>query len=177
MSCDTKVTASLGDKCNNQQGGASYFYPFPYLKDAFTVVGGEATAVNVLLTEAFSFAIAAGDANSLTQPMTIDGKIGNKVCVQTFTAQLIGNDAVSNGVLDDWAAGKSSGVVMDRNGVCYWIGADDGFDTTVVEPTTGAGINDFNGNTITTTSRTKKVAAILDDATKTAFLAIVVDPA
>ncbi len=177
MACDIKVDTSIGDDCNTGQGGVSYFYPFPFLENAFTVVDGEATAMDAGLTAAYSFAIAAGDGNSLEQPMIVDQKTGNKVCTQTFTAQLIGYTASGNNSLDRFATGKSSGVLRDRNGVYYWIASDEGFNNVTINPVTGAGINDFNGNNIIAVATTKKVAPILDSATVTAFLAVVVAPA
>lgn len=176
MACDIVLDKSIGEQCTKGQGGNSIFYPFNFIVDAFTVVAGEATAMNVALTEAFSFAISTGDGNTLSQPLVADSITGNKVCTQTMVAQLLGETAAGNDTLDKFAGAKTSGVLKGRDGKYRWLAADEGFQNITVDPTTGGARNDFKGSTITTVSITGKVAPILDDATVTAFLAVVTAP-
>jgi len=176
MACDIMIDASIGDGCSNGQGGVSEFYPFPFLKDAFTVVAGEATDMNVALTEAFKFVLTPGDANTLEQPSIADHKTGTTVCTQTLNAQLTGYTAAGNDALHKFEVGKSSGVLKDRSGVYHWLAADEGFNNVTVNPVTGGARTDFTGNNIICVAETKKVAPILSSTAVTAFLAIVTEP-
>ena len=62
MACDITVGRTRG--CKELLGGTSRLYLFNYLDDPFTVdsATGEATAVNILLTEVFEYDIV-GDGN------------------------------------------------------------------------------------------------------------------
>ena len=51
--CD--ITAGRSKPCKTHLGGVSKLYLFNFLEDAFTLLDGEATAMNVLLTEAFEY--------------------------------------------------------------------------------------------------------------------------
>ena len=176
MACDIILDASIGDGCSTGQGGVAKFYPFPFLADAFTVVDGEATDMNVALTEAFEFVLTPGDANTLEQPDVTDHKTGTTVCTQTLNAQLTGYTAAGNNTLNKFKVGKGSGVLVDRSGVYHWLAADEGFNNVTVNPVTGGARTDFTGNNIICVAETKKVAPILSSTAVTAFLAIVTAP-
>ena len=62
MACD--ITIGRDRACKDGLGGNSTLYLYNELADAFTVLNGEATAMNVLLTAAFAFPLE-GDGNNL----------------------------------------------------------------------------------------------------------------
>ena len=55
MACD--LTRSRSKECKDSLGGNSKIYLYNDLDAPFTVVGGEATAMNVLLTSNYSYDI------------------------------------------------------------------------------------------------------------------------
>ena len=69
MACD--ITQGRDRVCKNNIGGNSVLYLFNYLEDPFTILAGECTAMNVLLTEAFKFEIE-GDLNPIEESMAGD---------------------------------------------------------------------------------------------------------
>jgi len=159
--------------CKEGLGGASTLYLYNELADAFTVLNGEGTAMNVLLTEAWAFPLE-GDGNTLEQSMVSDRNTGTKVNTQTLTVVLKNMDASTNAQFNLLSAGYPQAVVVDRNGNHHALGLDDGIDFTVVGSTGGAK-TDGNMYTLTGISTVSDLAPILDASTVTAFEAIVED--
>ena len=169
MACD--ITIGRDRACKDGLGGNSTLYLYNELSDAFTVLNGEATAMNVLLTAAFAFPLE-GDGNTLEQSMVSDRNTGTKVNTQTLTVMLKNMDAATSAEFNLLAAGYPQAVVVDRNGNHHAIGLDDGIDFTVLASTGGAK-TDMNGYTLTGVATTTDIAPILDDSTVLAFEAVV----
>jgi len=169
MACD--ITNGRDRACKEGLGGASTLYLYNELADAFTVLSGEATAMNVLLTEAWAFPLE-GDGNTLEQSMVSDRNTGTRVNTQTLTVVLKNMDAATNAQFNLLAAGYPQAVVVDRNGNHHAIGLDDGIDFTVVSSSGGAK-TDMNGYTLTGVSTVSELAPVLDDSTVSEFEAIV----
>ena len=169
MACD--ITNGRDRACKEGLGGASTLYLYNELADAFTVLNGEATAMNVLLTAAFAFPLE-GDGNTLEQSMVSDRNTGTKVNTQTLTVMLKNMDAATSAEFNLLAAGYPQAVVVDRNGNHHAIGLDDGIDFTVLASTGGAK-TDMNGYTLTGVATTTDIAPLLDEATITAFEGVV----
>jgi len=158
--------------CKEGLGGASTLYLYNELADAFTVLAGEATDMNVLLTAAYAFPLE-GDGNTLEQSMVSDRNTGTKVNTQTLTVMLKNMDAATSAEFNLLAAGYPQAVVVDRNGNHHAIGLDDGIDFTVLASTGGAK-TDMNGYTLTGVATTTDIAPLLSATTVTAFEAVVI---
>tara|TARA_R110000803_G_scaffold76454_1_gene141047 strand:+ start:674 stop:1186 length:513 start_codon:yes stop_codon:yes gene_type:complete len=170
MACD--ISAGRLRACKDSLGGNSEFYLYNDLVDPFTVVAGEATAMNVALTANYLFELE-GDGNNLIQSMVGDRSSGSKVNTQTITLVLKKMDAATNAQFNLLVAGFSQAVIKDRNGNYLSLGADDGIDWTV-EAATGGAKADGNIYTLTGVATTADLSPILDSATVTAFLAVTV---
>lgn len=170
MACDI-LAGRAGKVCKNNIGGNSSLYIFNYVANPFTVVAGEATAIDVGLTTVFEFPLE-GDGNTLVQDKPSDRNTGTSVNTQTVVAVLKAMDTPTNVTLNLLTAGYPQAVVKDRNGNYHAIGLDDGIDF-AVNAQTGGAKTDLNGYTITGVSTVGALAPILDDATVTAFLALV----
>jgi hypothetical protein len=169
MACD--ITTGRAYQCNNSLGGSKSIYFFNYLEDAFTIVAGEATAVNPLLTAVYQYEIE-GDGNNLVEELVPDANTGTAVNTQTLTAILKKIDAASGLELNLMATGRPMAVLQDRNDVWHAIGLDDGLSVTVNQ-STGSAKTDLNGYTLTAVSTTGSLSPKLDSATITAFEALV----
>lgn len=165
------LTAGRTKSCKDSLGGNSKLYLYNDIEDPFTVVSGEATAINAGITEVFEFELE-GDGNTLEQSMVSDRNTGTTVNTQTLTIVLKKMDAATNAQFNLLAYGFPQAVVKDRNGKYHAIGIDDGIDFTVVGSSGGAK-TDMNGYTLTGVSTTGALAPILDDDTVTALLALV----
>lgn len=165
------ITSSRAKACKDGLGGQSTLYLYNSLEDAFTVLNGEATAMNAALTAAYAYPLE-GDGNTLEQNMVSDRNTGTRVNTQTLTIVLKNMDAATNAEFNLLAAGYPQAVVVDRNGNYIALGLDDGIDFTVVSSTGGAK-TDLNGYTLTGVSTTGELAPHLDAATITAFEAVV----
>jgi len=168
-SCD--LTAGRLRPCKDALGGLKTVYLYNELEDSFTVVAGEATAMNVALTDAFKYELE-GDLNTLEENMPSDRNTFARVNTQTITLVVKVPDANTNAQFNLLVAGFSHAVVEDRNGNFSAVGLDDGIDWTVVR-TSGGAKADGSFYTLTGVSTTNEIAPILDSATETAFLAIV----
>lgn len=167
--CD--ITSGRAKVCKDSIGGNSKLYMFNYLEDAFTITGGQATAINPSLTEVFEYELE-GDGNTLVQNMVSDRQTGTTVNTQTLTVILKQMDATTSAEMNIVAKGYPMAVVKDRTGKYHAIGLMDGIDFTV-DASTGGAKTDLNGYTLTGVATTGSLAPILDSATVTAFLALV----
>jgi len=169
MACD--ITAGRLKSCKNSLGGMSKLYLFNFLEDPFTVANGIATAINPLLTEVFEYELE-GDGNNVSESLVPDRNTGKSVNTQTTTVVLKKIDATTSAQMNIIAHGYPMAVVKDRNGIFHAVGIDDGIDFTVVQSTGGAK-TELNGYTLTGVSTTGELSPKLDEATVTAFLALV----
>ena len=171
MSCSSDITAGRTRVCKSSLGGNSILYLYNFVQDPFTVVDGEATAVNVELTEAFAFELE-GDGNTLVENMVSDRNTSTTVNTQTLTAILKKIDATTSAEMNLLAKGYPQAVVLDRNGIAHALGITDGIDFTV-DSATGGVKTDLNGFTLTGVSTEGNLSPKLDAATLTAFQALV----
>ncbi len=169
MSCD--ITAGRAKQCKDTSGGVAKLYLFNYVADPFTVVAGEATAMNVLVTEAFEYDLE-GNGHILDEQLVPSRDAGTRLNTQTVTAILQKIDAATSAEMNLLAAGTPQAVVKDRNGNYFAVGITDGIDFTVAV-NTGSAKADLNGYTLTGISEESVLAPILDSSTVTNFLAIV----
>ncbi len=168
--CD--ITSGRDRSCKDSLGGNSVMYLYNEIEDPFTIVGGDATAMNVALTANFKFELE-GDGNTFEQDMPSDRNTGTSVNTQTTVIVLKKMDAETNAEFNLLVAGFSQMVIVDRNGNHMAVGIDDGIDWQV-GTTTGGAKADGNLYTLTGVSTTNALAPILDSSTVTAFLAVTV---
>lgn len=171
MSCD--ITAGRKKPCKNQMGGVSKAYLFNFVENSFTVVNGEATAINPLVTEVFEYELT-GDTNNLAESMVSDRTPGTTVNTQTLTLALQQLTKEDSHQLNLLAYGYPIAVIKDRNNNYMVVGITEGIDFTVA-PTTGAAKADFNGYNLTGVATEKALAPILSSTTVTALLELVVE--
>lgn len=173
-SCD--ITAGRGKPCKKQLGGVSKLFLFNWLEDPFTLLAGEATAMNVSLTEAFEYDLSTLGADVLIENGVGDEAAGTFVNTQTVTAILQGLDATTSAEMKLLAQGRVSGIIKDNNGNYQLVGDTDGMNFNV-DSTTGTVHGEFNGYTLTGVALENKYAPFLDAATITAFeLVVAVNP-
>ena len=173
MACD--LTSGRIKGCKDSIGGTSTLYLFDYLGDSFTILNGEATAMNVALTVAYAYELV-GDGSSFSENPVSDRQTGTVTNTQTITAVLQKIDAATAAELNIVAKAYPIAVIKDRNGIYHLVGQTDGIDFSI-ESTTGGAKSDLNGFTLTGVSVEQNLSPKLDSATATAFLAIVDVPA
>ena len=105
MACD--ITQGRLRACKDGLGGQSTLYLFNQLEDAFTVINGEATAMNAALTAAYKFELE-GDGNTLEESMVGDRNTGTRVNTQTLTIVLKNMDAATSAEFNLLVAGYPS---------------------------------------------------------------------
>lgn len=171
MACDV-LNQGRAKQCKEFLGGVQKLYLFNYLEDPFTVVDGEATAMNVLLTEAYEYDLV-GDGQVLVEDFVSDRTTGTSVNTQTTTAILQGLDKDTSNEMKAVANGYPQAVIKDRNNKYFAVGISEGIDFTV-NATTGSTQAELSGYTLTGVSIEGALAPFLDSATVTAFLAVVV---
>lgn len=169
MACD--ITSGRKKPCKNSLAGTSKVIFINYVENPFTVVNGEATAINPLITEVFQYDLT-GETNNLLQSMVSDRTPGTTVNTQTLTLALQGISKEDNNQFNLLAYGYPIAVVKDRNNLYHAVGISDGIDFTV-SPTTGAAKADFYGYNLTGVALEGSLAPILSTTTVSALLALV----
>ena len=173
MAC-SDILNGIGRQCKTLIGGVQKLYVFNNLDDPFTIVANEATAINPLLTQVYEFDVI-GDGTILEENLVSDDTAKTTINTQTITAFLGGVTATKNATLQLLVKGHPMAVIQDRNGYYRAVGVDfnDGINFNAPS-TTGGAKADQNGYTLTGVSIGKDYAPVLDSATVTAFLALVV---
>ena len=170
MACDL-ITQGRAKQCKSNIGGQSHLYLFNYVEDPFTIVAGEATAINAAITEVFDY-VLEGDGNTLVEDMVADENTGVSINTQTITAVLRKQTAADSAELNLLSYSNAQAVVRDRNGVYHACGISDGFNWNV-NAATGGAKTEFNGYTVTGVATEGMLSPKLDSATITAWLALV----
>ena len=170
MACD--LTAGRDRPCKDGLGGNKVVYLYNELEDSFTVVAGAATAMNASLTAAYKYELE-GDLNTFEEVMAGDRNTFSRVNTQTLTLVLKVPDTTTNAQFNLLVAGFTHAVVVDRNDNYVVVGIDDGIDWSVTHSSGGAK-TDGNLYTLTGVATTNELAPILDSATTSAFLLVVV---
>ena len=172
--CD--VMAGRGKPCKKQLGGVSKLYIWNWLEDSFTFASGIATAMNVLLTEAFVYDLSTLGADVLVEDGIGDEAAGTFVNTQTVTAILQGLDPATQNEMKLLAQGRVSAIIKTNDGQYHLVGDTDGMMFNV-NATTGTVHAEFNGYTLTGVALENKFSPILDESTITAFeLVVAVNP-
>lgn len=168
--CD--LTKGRARVCKDGLGGNSRVYLFNFVEDPFTILNGEATAINILIAQVFEYELE-GDGNSLIESIVGDRNTGTAVNTQTLVALIKKQDAATSLEFNFLAKNFPQAVVKDRNGVFHAIGLTEGIDFTI-EATTGAAHAEFNGYTVTGVSFEGDLSPKLDTATIAALLLLIV---
>lgn len=169
MACD--LTQGRAKQCKEGIGGNSKLYLFDYQADPFTIVAGEATAMNVAITVAYEYDLVT-DASTFAEEVVSDRQTGTVTNTQTGTFVFHKMDASTAAEFNLVAKAYPQAVVKDRNGIYHAVGVTDGIDFNI-SGTTGGAKSDLNGFTIVGTSVEQNLSPKLDGATVTAFLAVV----
>jgi hypothetical protein len=169
MACT--ITSGRTEPCLDAISGIKAMYIIPFVEDSFTVSGGEATGLDVAVTECFKYNLNA-DGNTFGQPSTTSKETGVTTYEQAGAAILKKVDKATTNELSIVVKNQPVIVWQFRNGDYKVQGIEDGCIVTVDEQSGGSKA-DFNGYNVTTTSTTVSPAPTLDAATVTALLAIV----
>jgi hypothetical protein len=165
------LTSGRTEPCRDAIGGLKNAYLIDYIADSFTIVAGEATAINVAVTECFKYELLA-DGNSLVETMTADANNGTTTYEKVLALALKKQDVASQNELFLVAKGRPVVVVEDRMGNFKLVGIEDGTVATG-DIQSGGAKADFNGYNLTLTATESQPSAYLDSATQTALLALV----
>lgn len=167
--CDL-LESNRGDKCATSAGN-SYVLFWNKVDAPFTVVNGEATAINAALTEVYKYAIVP-DTSTFEAVKTVDATAG-KGCITTLELQLRQTDAATNFELDKMGTNTQCAIV-DRQGQIKAMAIDEGFKTFTATLTHGDGTRQsLQGYTLNAVAETNDLPPVLDSTTATALIALI----
>ena len=169
MACN--LTSGRTEPCRDSLSGLKNAYLIDFVEDSFTVAAGEATAINVAVTEAFKYALLA-DGNTLVETFTADMNTGTSTYEQVLTLALKKQDQATANELALLVKSRPVVVVEGRDGSFRVVGISDGTVATGSIESGGAK-TDFNGYNITLTATEVLPAPYLDSATISALEGIV----
>lgn len=170
MAC--ALTTGRTEPCKDAIGGLKKAYFVDYLESSFTVSAGQATAMNVALTEAFEFALRANN-NTFTESVVSDKNTGTTVNTQTLEVRLKKQDAATSAEIALMAKARPIIIVVGNDNVHKVMGISEGCDLTGSNIQSGGARADFNGYDLTFTAEEVALAPILDSSTVTALEAVV----
>ena len=168
------LTSGRTEPCRDAIGGLKNAYFIDYSlagSDSFTITAGEATAIDVAVTECFKYELLA-DGNSLVETFTADMNNGTSIYEKVLTLALKKQDLATQNELALIIKGRPIVVVEDRMGNYKVVGIEDGTVATG-DIQSGGAKADFNGYNLTLTATEAEKSAYLDSATVTALLALV----
>lgn len=170
MSCN--LTSGRTEPCKYAIGGIKKAIFIDYVENAFTVVAGEGTAINVAVTEVFEYDLRA-DNNTFVESIVSDKNTGTTINTQTSEIRLKKQTAASAKEVKLMAHGTPLIVLVGYDGSYKVMGISEGCDLTGSNIQSGGVKNDFNGYDLTFTATETELAPYLDAATVTALEALV----
>ena len=165
------LTSGRTEPCKDAIGGIKAAYFLDFEEDSFTVVAGEATAINAEVTEVFKYELLS-DNNTLVETFTSDQNNGTSTYEQVLTLALKKQNKETANELALIVKARPVVVVQYRDGSYKIVGISDGTVSTG-DIQSGGAKADFNGYNLTLTATEVLPAPTLDAATVTALLAIV----
>lgn len=166
------LTKGRTEPCKDSLGGLKAAYFMNFLEDAFTIAAGEATAIDVAVTEVFKYELR-NDGNLFSENVVSDKNTGTTVNTQTLTLALKKLTKETSLEVDLMAKGRPIIVVRDRNDNYRIAGVSEGNDLTGSDINTGGAKADFSGYNLTFEAMEGSTAPFLDAATITALEALV----
>ena len=168
MACN--LTSGRTEPCRDSLSGLKALYLLDFVEDSFTVVAGEATAINIAVTEVFKYELLA-DGNTLVETFTADQNTGTSTYEQVLTAALKKQDKATANELALIVKSRPVVVVQGRDGSYRVVGISDGTVATG-DIQSGGAKSDFNGYNLTLTATEVLPAPYLDSATISALIAL-----
>lgn len=169
MAC--ALTTGRSRPCIDAIGGLSKIYFFDRFEDPFTITAGEATAMDVALTDAYEYDLH-GDNSNYVETLTADANNGTSVYEQVITASFTKVDVDTTNELALLAKAAPIAVIKDRMGNYRIVGITDGV-VAAGSIESGGAKGDFNGYNLTFTATEVLPAPTMDSSTVTAFEGIV----
>jgi len=169
MACD--LTAGRKEPCKNTIGGLRNVYFINYQADAFTILAGEVTAMDIGVTAAYKYELRA-DGNTLEEAVVSDKNTGVTLFTQTLNLVLKQQDIQTHNEVKLLAHGRPYVIVEDNNGNFKLAGQSEGMDVSGGSIVTGGAKADFNGYNLTMTAMEAEGTPFLDAATITSLQAI-----
>lgn len=170
MAC--ALTSGRTEPCKDGVGGLKTAYFMDYVDSPFTISSGEATAINVAITEVFEYPLRATN-NTFSESVVTSKDTGTTVNTQTLEIRLKKQDAATSNQIKLMAHGRPVIVVVGNDGLHHAMGVSEGCDLTGSNIQSGGARADFNGYDLTFTAEEVELAPILDSSTVTAIEALV----
>tara|TARA_R110002051_G_scaffold6746_1_gene32132 strand:+ start:1624 stop:2154 length:531 start_codon:yes stop_codon:yes gene_type:complete len=165
------LTKGRTEPCRDAIGGLRAIYLTDFLEDSFTIVSGEATAIDAGVTEVFKYELLA-DGNTLVETFTADANNGTSIYEQVLTVALKKQDKETASEIATIVKARPIAVAQYRDGSYKVVGISDGTVATG-DIQSGGAKADFNGYNLTLTATEVSPAPTLDSSTVTALLALV----
>lgn len=170
MAC--ALTSGRTEPCKDAVGGVKKLLFMDYAETNFTVSAGQATAIDIGITEVFEY-VTVADNNTFTESLVSDKNAGTTVNTQTLEVRLKKQGYQSAAELLLLAKARPIIVVVGYDGTYKVMGRTEGADLTASNIQSGGARADFNGYDLTFTATETELAPYLDASTVTAIEALV----
>jgi hypothetical protein len=145
--CD--IIAGRKEECKNSQGGIRAIYvATAYISDLMTDFTFTDEVVTAMTTPIQAFKFELKGANGMEEENTNSRENGTSFVTQTLTAILKKQDSVTQKGIKLLTYGRPQIIVEDYNGNYRIMGIENGVEV-AVNTSTGQGMGDLNGYTLT----------------------------
>lgn len=171
MACDL-LTGGIAKGCDNNIGGIQKLY-LANFDDVLseTITDGELTAITMASGEVFYEFAFNKNTSSLTQTITNDQVNGTIIHTQTINLVIPRRDKTKRNTIALLTRALTKAIVLDQNGVYWYVGYQNGCDVTEIADTTGVAKADLNGYNITLLAEEPAMAYTVDSTIITAITA------
>lgn len=169
MAC--ALTSGRTEPCKDSVGGIKAAWFIDYIEDAFTVSGGQATAINGSITDVYKYDLRSSN-NTLSESVVSDKNTGVTLNTQTLELRLKKQDYSTSAEIKLMANARPIIVVQGYDNTYKAVGHTDGCDLTASNIQSGGAKSDFNGYDLTFTAEEVMLAPFLDSSTVTALEAL-----
>ena len=170
MACN--LTSGRTEPCLDSVGGIKKAIFIDFIEDPFTILAGQATAINAGVTEVFEYGLRT-DNNTFSESMVGDKNTGTSVNTQTIEMRLVKQGYETSNEIKLMASGRPVIVLVGYDGSYKIAGLSEGCDLTGSNIQSGGAKGDFNGYDLTFGATETELAPYLDAATITALEALV----
>lgn len=165
MACKSIALSGIGLGCKDHMGGIKELYLIDEASVGaitYDADGKKITAINILDDAKFKTYRFRKGTSSMTSTMSTDEAAGTLSVETAIELQFSKMETSKRLEIMAMCLGSMKGIVLDNNGVYWFIGIDNPISATAATGVTGTAFTDFGGYTVTLTDNSKEFPFEID---------------
>lgn len=165
MACKSIALSGIGLGCKDHFGGIKELYLIDEAsvgEITYDTEGKKITAINILDDAKFKTYRFRKGTSSMTSTMNTDEAAGTLSVQTNVELQFSKMETSKRLEIMGMCLGSMKGIVLDNNGIYWFLGADAPISATAATGVTGTAFSDFGGYTVTLTDDSKEFPFEID---------------